>query len=653
MSTLHHIKKRDGTIVAFDQEKITKAIWKAAQSVGGTNQVLAQKISNQVMSVLEVFFKNGENVPTVEQIQDLVEKILIEDGHAKTAKAYILYRQKQTDLREQKEQVLGRTATTKFSLTALKLLKQHFLLRAEDGSTIETPEEMMKRVASSIAAADKQYQDFDPKETEQTFYEMLVKLDFLPAGTVFANAGTSHQQLLNHFELHVEDSMESIFEEIKHAILIYQSGGKAIINLSKLRPKGTNVASTKGPASGPVAFLKVFDSAVSAMKQASKQGSLVAILPIDHPDILEFVSCKDEGKKLEHFQLQVGMTQSFMEALLQQKGYELINPQTKAVINKLDAQSVFDLLVNKNINLEEPGFVFVERAGVLHAMEPKNKNTQKNTSNKNRHEVMANGCINVAYCVKEGTFQWQKFGTIIHNAIHFLDNIFDISHYPSNTIAEKARFERKIGLGINGFAEMLQGLNINYSSAKALELAQEISSFLTKEAHTASQLLAEKRGPLNNETNLRNKTLITIIPDPIVNLIAEKTAGTEPSLSTKNIDPEASIRIQAIFQKDGNGIGESTISFPENATTEDLKKLILLCYQTGCQNIRLLKSKSSLLSPKNSDEQIELPFHRIVEETAQRKAKRQAQKNDVDRVQRSVTPQKAEEVLPPPIIINA
>jgi len=653
MSTLQNIKKRDGTIAPFDQEKITQAIWKAAQSVGGTDQALAQKISNQVLSVLEVFFKNGENIPTVEQIQDLVEKILIEDGHAKTAKAYILYRQKQTELRQKKEHVLGRPATTEFSLTALKLLKQHFLVRAEDGTTIETPEEMMRRVAKSVALADNHYKDFDPKNSEQQFYQMLLNLDFLPQSAILANAGTSHQQLMSYYELNVEDSMESIFEEIKHAILAYQSGAKVIIHLSQLRPKGTSVTSTKGPACGPVAFLKIFDSAVSAIKQASKQGSMTAILSIDHPDILEFVSCKDEGKKLDQLQVQVAITQAFMEALLEQKEYELINPQTKKVVNKLDAKNVFDSLMAKIWHTEELGLMFVNKERTLRALEQSITGAKKaEEKNQSKYQIFTHGSINIANFLENGEFHWEKFQQVIQVAIHFLDNIFDISNYPSTILTKKAAEERKIGLGISGFAELLQSLNLPYNSVKALELAETISSFLSKEAQRASLLLAKKRGSNTLETNMRNKNLTAIMPDVLVHLIAEKTPGIDQS-NPKKSDPESSIRVQAAFQKNIDGTVESTILFPEEAGSEELKKIALLCYQSGCHNLHITKSRVMASSSKNSDEQIELPFHRIIAETAQRKAKRQAQKNDVDRPQRAITPQKAEEVLLPPIIVNA
>lgn len=646
---LQNIKKRDGSIVHFDQEKITKAIWEAAQSVGGNDSSLAQKISNQVTAVLEVFFKNGESMPTVEQIQDLVEKILIENGHAKTAKAYILYRQKQTELRQKKEKVLGRPAVTKFSLSALKLLKQHFLLRAEDGTTIETPEEMMRRVAKNIAQADRNYDDFNPKNSEQEFYELLINLDFLPHGAILANAGTSHQQLLSYFKIKVEDSMESIFEEIKHTVLIYQNGGKTIINLSELRPKGTNVASTKGPASGPVAFLKIFDDAVKAIKQASKQGALTAILPIDHPDILEFLSSKDEGKRIEHFHLQVGITQAFIETFLQQKEYELINPQTGKAVNKLDAKSVFDILISKMANSQEIELIFMDRE-TLQAIKQNSTDRKSKGKNTEKYQIFANGSINIAHLIESETLNWQKFQKMIHTAVHFLDNVFDISKYPSSKIAEKALHERKINLGISGFAELLQNLRIPANSEKAHELGEKISFLLKKEADDASLLLAQKRGSVSEDTKTRNGNLIAIIPDSIVNSVAEKTAGIE--YHSDKSDPESSIRIQAAFQKNSDGVVENTIFLPQEADVEELKKMVLLCYQAGCQYVRLVKSKTLHLSAKNPDEQIELPFHKIVEGSAQRKAKRQALKNE-EKIHRPITPQKAEEVMLPPIIINS
>ncbi len=354
------IIKRDGREVPFDQSKITNAIFKAMQAVGEGDYLLAQKLSDKVVEILEKSFKT--RIPHVEDVQDIVELVLIEEGQAKTAKAYILYRQKRKELREAK-MLLGVTDELKLPLNAVKVLANRYLRKDENGRVIESTAQLFRRVAKAIAEADRIYdKDADIKAVEEKFYNLMTSFRFLPNSPTLMNAGLELGQLSACFVIPIEDSMESIFDAVKYTALIHRSGGGTGFSFSKLRPKGDVVKSTGGIASGPLSFMKVFDATTDVVKQGGKRrGANMGILRVDHPDILEFITAKERNDVLNNFNISVAITDEFMEAVKNDKEYPLINPRTGKVVKTLPARKVFDLIVTMAWKNGEPGVVFIDR----------------------------------------------------------------------------------------------------------------------------------------------------------------------------------------------------------------------------------------------------------------------------------------------------
>lgn len=539
-SSIAEIRKRDGRIVKFEPVKITNAIHKAIIAVKERDGDTAKNLSDQVCAIIEENFRN--RIPSVEDVQDTVEKVLIKNGFSDVAKAYILYRQKRTELREAKK-LLGVSDDLKLSLNAVQVLENRYLLKDDQGKVIETPSEMFRRISRVLATVDKIYDGAAETEmTEDAFYGIMSRLEFLPNSPTLMNAGTDIGQLAACFVLPVGDSIDEIFDALKFMALIHKSGGGTGFSFSRLRPSGDIVGSTKGVASGPVSFMRIFDVATDVIKQGGRRrGANMGILRVDHPDILEFISAKEKEGSFSNFNLSVGVTDAFMEAVEKDGTYELVNPRTGEHVKKLKARNVFNSIIGSAWKTGDPGMIFLDE---INRHNPTPHVGQIESTNPCgevqllHFEACNLGSINLSKIIEEGDIDWDKLRNVVRLAVHFLDNVIDASKYPLPQVDKATKANRKIGLGVMGFADMLIQLNIPYDSNKAIDVAEKVMSFISKEAVKRSEELALERGSFPNFEDsvwkergykaLRNATLTSIAPTGTISIIAGTSSGIEP-----------------------------------------------------------------------------------------------------------------------------
>ncbi len=450
------------------------------------------------------------------------------------------------------------------SSNALTVLERRYLKKDDRGAVIERPEEMFIRIARNVASVEKHYNpEVDVEKIEEGFYSMMVRLEFLPNSPTLMNAGRDLQQLSACFVLPVEDSLESIFEAVKNSAMIHQSGGGTGFSFSSLRPGDDRVSTTGGMASGPVSFMKVFNATTEVIKQGgTRRGANMGVLRIDHPDIEPFITVKNDPRELTNFNLSVAVTGEFMESLKKGESYPLINPRTEKKVKEFLAKRVFDLIVESAWKSGEPGLIFLDMINRGNPTPQLGEIASTNPCGEQPllpYESCNLGSINLANFVKhkkgqghnedpESLIDWERLGEVTERGVRFLDNVIDANRYPLKEIEKVTKGNRKVGLGVMGFADMLIRLRIPYGSEVSLRLAEKVMSFINKKAWNESERLAEERGPFPNfkgsifdregKKQVRNATTTTIAPTGTLSIIASCSSGIEPLFSisyTRNV----------------------------------------------------------------------------------------------------------------------
>jgi len=458
------------------------------------------------------------------------------------------------------------------SENATRVLERRYLKKDKKGRVKETPEQMFKRVAHHIARAEKKYGDAsNVKKMEAIFYSIMRQFKFLPNSPTLMNAGRRLGQLAACFVLPVEDSMEGIFDSLKNAALIHKSGGGTGFSFSRLRPKASRVGTTGGVASGPVSFMKIFNTATEQVKQGgTRRGANMAILRVDHPDIMEFISSKTNNNELNNFNISVGVTDRFMEAVENEENYDLIDPRDKKVSGTLNAAEVYQKLIKQAWENGDPGIIFLDSTNRDNPTPALGEIESTNPCGEQPLlplEACNLGSINLANFViennEEPAVDYEGIKEVVRQAVRFLDNTIDMSKYPLPEIDNMVRGNRKIGLGVMGFADMLYQLKVPYNSEGALEIAEEVMGFLQNESHKASRYLAEERGVFRNfdksvykgreDCNYRNATTTTIAPTGTLCIIAGCSSGIEPLFALSFVrhvmDDDELLEVNPYFEK--------------------------------------------------------------------------------------------------------
>jgi ribonucleoside-diphosphate reductase alpha chain len=535
---------------------------------------------------------------------------------------------------------------------AKTVLTSRYLWKNEKGEIVETPEQMFRRVAEAVAAIEGSKR----AEYSDRFYDLMVSRRFMPNSPTLMNAGRPNGQLSACFVLPIEDSLESIFTTLKHAAKIHQSGGGTGFSFSRLRPAGSIVKSSSGVASGPISFLKIYDTATETIKQGgTRRGANMAILRVDHPDIFEFIDCKRDQRSILNFNISVGATREFMTAVRENRAFWLRDPRTGAGIKEVNARDLLSRIVQAAWECGDPGMVFLDR---INGVNPTPEEGPMESTNPCGEQPLLPfescnlGSLNLGeYFSDTEGFLWEEFKKDIGLAVRFLDNVVDLNSYPIDECAKITLKNRKIGLGIMGFADLLLMMRIPYDSEEARAFGEKVMGFLDREAKSASARLATERGAFPNYERsmwkwlgyppLRNATVTTVAPTGTISIIAGASSGIEPIFSgvfyrnvlsgkrlvevhpaveralkgrglkleeitdekiseelgdawspAQKVSVEAHVKMQAVFQRFSDSAVSKTVNLPEGATTADIEKAYVQAYDLGCKGITVYRDKS-------------------------------------------------------------
>lgn len=536
------IRKRDNSLVSFDKQKIERAIFRAAlealsdeKKAAHTADVSTEKVLERVTEVFK------DKTPSVEEIQDIVEEVLMQEGFSSVARSYILYREEHKDIRQVKV-IYGVRDDLKLPLNTLLVLKKRYLLKDDEKNIVETPRELFLRIAGSVSEVEANFKSKRKKdEVEEKFFRMMTSFEFLPNSPTLMNAGTSLGQLSACFVLPVEDSIEGIFGALKNMAKIHQTGGGTGFDFSRLRPMGDLVSSTKGEASGPVSFMSIFNQATGVIVQGGRRrGANMGILRCDHPDIVDFIEAKIEEGAFSNFNLSVGTTDKFMDAVRRNSKFDLVNPRTRKTVKSIKARVLFDLIVYSTWRTGDPGLIFLDeinrrnptpRLGRIEATNPCGEIPLLPNESCNL------ASINLSKFVRNRSMEWDRLEETIKWGVRFLDDVIEVNSYPLPQIREMTFANRKIGLGVMGFADMLIKLGIPYNQESAVRMALKVMKSVRDASLKASQSLARERGVFPNHKEsiypkknmrMRNATVNTVAPTGTISIIAGCSSGIEP-----------------------------------------------------------------------------------------------------------------------------
>ncbi|HLH67973.1 MAG TPA: adenosylcobalamin-dependent ribonucleoside-diphosphate reductase [Candidatus Dormibacteraeota bacterium] len=530
------VRDRAGELVPFDRGRITAAVLAAMREVRRADPARAEEVADLVLSALP-----AQTTPTVEQIQDQVERALMQLGLEDVARAYITYRRRRAELREAKR-LLGVRDELKLPLNSVVVLRDRYLLRDQRRQVVESTGEMMDRVARHVAQAEDAFVAGSSARWAEEFSRALRGLEFLPNSPTLMNAGTGMGLLSGCFVLPVEDSLESIFTTLKDMALIHQAGGGTGFSFSRLRPRGDVVSSTHGTASGPVSFMRIFDTTTEVIKHGGRRrGANMGVLSVSHPDIEEFVAAKSRPGAFENFNLSVAVTDAFLRAVQRGERHRLLNPRTGETVREVPARELFDLICEQAHRTGDPGLLFVDRINRDNVLPGRGRIEATNPCGEVPllpYESCNLGSVNLPRLLGRDSLDWGRLRTVVRLLTRFLDDVIEVNRYPRREIQEATLASRKIGIGVMGLAELLARLGVPYNSDRAVRLGARIAREILETARLASAELARERGPFplfdqstlatRGAPPLRNAQVVSIAPTGTISLIAGTTAGIEP-----------------------------------------------------------------------------------------------------------------------------